>query len=107
MRDLTRALEGLCDDLAETHREISVLEQIGRELTTLADRFGGGSADSMIRLHLEEIARRSATALARQASIARMLKECGRERCAARCFQALPARRPMRSKSLFPRSIAG
>jgi hypothetical protein len=102
MRDLTRALGGLCDDLAVTQREITVLEQIGRELVELVGRLGRG-ADPFIRRHLDEIARRTAAALARQASIAHMMEECGRERAGATSGGPLPARRVARRKS----SIAG
>ena len=107
MRDLTRALEGLSNDLAGTQREISVLEQIGRELTAIVDRFGGAGADPLIRRHLDEIARRTAAALARQTSIARMMEECGRDRCGAKSVRAIPVRRLERRKPSFPRLIAG
>jgi hypothetical protein len=98
MRDLTRALEGLCDDLAVTQREITVLEQIGRELAELVDRFGGG-ADPFVRRHLDEIARRTAAALGRQASIAQMMEECGRERARATSGRPPRVRRFARPKS--------
>jgi hypothetical protein len=97
-----RALEGVCDDLAVTQREISVLGQTGRELAGLVGRFGGG-ADPFIRRHLDEITRRTALALARQASIAQMMEECGRERAKATSARPLPVRRFARPKS----SIAG
>ncbi len=102
MRDLTRALEGLRDDLASTQREITILEQVGRELAKLVDKFGDG-ADPFIQRHLDEIARRTAAALARQASIARMMEECGHERASATSAKPLPARRIAPPKS----SIAG
>ncbi len=103
MRDLTRALEGLSDDLAGTQREISVLEQIGRELTALADRVGEAGTDPLIRRHLDEIARRTAAALARQTSIARMMEECGNERRNANSVDAISLLRLARSKPSFPR----
>ncbi len=105
MRDLTRALEGLSGNLAGTQREIFVLEQVGRELTAIVDRFGAG-ADPLIRRHLDEISRRTAAALARQTSIARMLEECGRERRSAKSVRENPVRRQARQKPSFPRLIA-
>lgn len=79
MRDLTRALEELRDDLAWVQREISILEQIARELVDL----GGAGTGLLIQRHLDEIARRMTVALARQTSIAGMMEECGSERRAA------------------------
>ena len=105
MRDLTRALEGLSDDLARTQREITVLEQIGRELGKL-DGFGV-EADSLIRRHLDEITRRTAAALAKQASIAWMMEECARERRSASAARPPPARRFARRKNSLLRAIAG
>jgi hypothetical protein len=107
VRDLTRALEGLSDDLAGTQREISVLEQIGRELAALADRVGEAGADPLIRRHLDEIARRTAAALAKQTSIARMMEECGNERRNVNSVDAISLLRLARSKPSFLRRIAG
>lgn len=74
MFDVALALEELRDDLNGTQRVISVLQQIGRALTAIVDRGGGGAgADSLIRRHLDEIALRMAMALTRHTSIARML----------------------------------
>ena len=75
MFDVALALEELRDDLNGTQRVISVLQQIGRALTAIVDRGGGGGAgaDSLIRRHLDEIALRMAMALTKQTSIARML----------------------------------
>ena len=106
MRDLTRALEGLCDDLAMIQREITILEQIGRALAELSNRFDGG-ADLLVRRHLDEIGQRTAAALARQASIARTMEECGRERRGARPARPYPVRRIARRMPWFPRPIAG
>ncbi len=79
MPNLTLALEDLRVDLAETQRQISILEQITRELTLIVDRCDGAGADPLIRRHLVEIDRRNAAALARHTPIARMLEESGRE----------------------------
>ncbi len=58
MPNLTLALEDLRVDLAETQRQISILEQITRELTLIVDRCDGAGADPLIRRHLVEIDRR-------------------------------------------------
>ncbi len=79
MRNLTRALEELRDDLAGIQHEISILEQIVRELVDL----GGARPSPLIQRHLDEIAKRMTVAQARQMSIARMMEECGSERRAA------------------------
>lgn len=106
MRDLTRALDGLRDDLARTQREITVLEQTGRQLRAIVDRGGAARADLLIRGHLDEIAQRTATALARQTSIARMMEECGRERGAAKFSRSGPLRRLARPVRSSRRPIA-
>jgi hypothetical protein len=79
MKDLTRALEELRDDLAGIQHEISILEQITRELVDL----DGAGTGPLIQRHIDEIAKRMTVALARQMSIARMMEECGSERRAA------------------------
>jgi sRNA-binding protein len=79
MRDLARALEELRDDLAGIQHEISILEQIARELVDL----DGAGAGPLIQRHIDEIAKRMTVAQARQMSIARMMEECGSERRAA------------------------
>ena len=107
MRDLTRALEGLREDLAQTQREITVLEQVGRELRVVVDRGGDPRTDRLIRGHLDEIAQRTALALARQRSIARMMKECGSERGAARFNRSGPVRQSARLIRSSSRPIAG
>ena len=48
MWDLTLALEELRDDLAETQRKISILEQTGRELMAIVDRSGEPEIDPLI-----------------------------------------------------------
>jgi hypothetical protein len=106
MRDLTRALEGLREDLARTQREITVLEQVGRELRAIVDRDGDTRTDRLIRGHLDEIAERTAMALARQTSIARIMEECGRERGAARFNRGRPVRQSARPIRSSPRPIA-
>jgi hypothetical protein len=107
MRDLTRALEGLRDDLARTQREITVLEQVGRELRAIVDRGGDARTDRLIRGHLDEIAERTAMALDKQTSIARMMEECGRERGAARFNCGRPVPRSARPIRPSRRAIAG
>jgi hypothetical protein len=107
MRDLTRALEGLREDLAGTQREITVLEQVGRELRAIVDRRGDARADRLIRGHLDEIAQRTAMALARQRSVARMMEECGRERAAARFNRSRPVRQSARPVRSSGQPIAG
>jgi hypothetical protein len=107
MRDLTRVLEGLSDELARAQREISVLEQIGRELTAIVDGCGGAGTDALFRRHLDEIALRTAAALAKQTSIARMMQECGRERSGAKSVRMPPVRRMARPKPSFAPPIAG
>ena len=72
MWDLALALKELRDDLAETQRKISVLEQVGRELMAIVDRCDEPELDPLIRRHLDEIADRMALALDRPASIAWM-----------------------------------
>ena len=105
MRDLARALEGLRDDLARTQREITVLERIGRELRAIVGRGGDARTDALIRRHLDEIAQRTASALTRQTSVARMMEECGRERDSAR-FGRAPGS-PAGPTRFFARPIAG
>ncbi len=80
MPDLTLALEELRDFLPGTQHEISILENMTRELTSIVDFGCGPGADALIRRHLAEIDWRRSGALARQRSIACMLEECGRER---------------------------
>ena len=72
MWDLALALKELRDDLAETQRKISVLEQVGRELMAIVDRCDLPELDPLFHRHLDEIADRMALALARPASIAWM-----------------------------------
>ena len=74
MWDLALTLEELRDDLAETQRKISVLEQFGREMMAIVDRCSVPEIDPLIRRHLDEIAGRMSAALARQTSIARMME---------------------------------
>ena len=74
MWDLTLALEELRDDLAETQRKISILEQTARELMAIIDRSGEPEIDPLIRRHLAEIEGRMAMALVRPRSIARFME---------------------------------
>ena len=74
MWDLTLALEELRDDLAETQRKISILEQTGRELMAIVDRSGEPEIDPLIRRHLAEIEGRMVMALVRPRSIARFME---------------------------------
>jgi hypothetical protein len=74
MWDLAQELEELRDDVANTVRVISVLEQCGRQLAAMANHCGDAAIDLMIERHLDEIAARMATTLARQTSVARMME---------------------------------
>ncbi|MGO8916400.1 MAG: hypothetical protein ACLQJR_10870 [Stellaceae bacterium] len=74
MWDVALALEELRDDLAETQRKISVLEQTGREMMAIVDRGGAPEIGPLIRRHLDEIAGRMSTALVRSTLIARMME---------------------------------
>ncbi len=74
MWDLALALKDLRDDLAETQRKISVLEQIGRELMAIVDRSSEPEIDPLFHRHLDEVAGRMAMALARPTSIAEMME---------------------------------
>ncbi len=73
MWDLALALKELRDDLAETQRKISILEQTGRALMAIIDLSGEPEIDPLIRRHLDEIAGRTAMALARPTVIAEMM----------------------------------
>lgn len=74
MWDLSLALKDLRDELAETQRKISVLEQTGRELMAIVDGSDEPEIDPVIRLHLDEVAGRMALALARPTSVMRMME---------------------------------
>ena len=74
MWDLALALKDLRDDLAETQRKISLLEQTGRELMAIVDRCSVPELDPLIQRHLDEVAGRMALALGRPASIAWMME---------------------------------
>lgn len=74
MWDLALALTDLRNDLAETQRKISALEQIGRELMATLDRTDEPELDPLFRRHLDEIADRMAMTLSRPAPIAWMLE---------------------------------
>lgn len=68
MPDLSLALQELRDFVDGTTREILILEQITRMLTSVVDPGDGAGADPLIRRHLVEIDRQKALALARQTS---------------------------------------
>jgi hypothetical protein len=74
MWDMAQALEELRDTVAGTERVIFALEQSGRKLAAIADRYGDAAIDRMIERHLDEVAGRMAPILARQTSIARMME---------------------------------
>ncbi len=74
MWDLTLALKELRDDLAETQRKISVLEQTGRELMAVVDRSAHPETDPLIRRHLDEVVGRMVLALVKPTSIARIME---------------------------------
>ena len=74
MWDLELALKDLRDDLAETQRTISLLEQTGRALMAIVDCSGEPEIDPLVRRHLDEIAGRMIMALARPRAIAGMME---------------------------------
>lgn len=74
MWDLAVTLKELREDLAETQRKISVLEQIGRELMATLDRSDEPELDPVFQRHLDEIADRMAVTLGRPASVALMME---------------------------------
>jgi len=77
--DLALALEKRRDVGAVAKHEISMLEQITRELTSIVGLCDGAGADRLIRRNLAEIDRRMTVALSRQTSLACALKDCRRE----------------------------
>ena len=105
MRDLTRALDGLRDQLAAIQREIFVLERIGRELAALSERCDDAGLDLLIRRHLDGIAHRMTSMLDRQRSVAGMIAECGRE--TRRATRVAAINLPRRRKLSSARPIAG
>lgn len=84
MRDLARELEGLRDNLASVHRDVFILERVLRELGSVSDPTIASASDALIRAHLDAIAGRMSAALAKHATISRLMEECGRERREAR-----------------------
>ena len=74
MWDLELALTDLRDDLAETRRTISLLEQTGRALMAIVDGSGEPEIDPLVRRHLDEIAGRMIMALGRPRAIAGMME---------------------------------
>jgi hypothetical protein len=80
MRDLTRALEDLSEDLARTQAEINILERTIPAIATMIDRVENAGKDSLRRPRFGSIYERLAMARARQSSIAWLMEECGRER---------------------------
>ncbi len=107
MRDLTRALEGLRDQLAEIQREMSVLERIGRELAAISERCDNVGVELLIRRHLGEIAQRMTSTLDRHRSVAGMIAECGGETRRARLTGVAAVHLPRRRRLSSARPIAG
>jgi hypothetical protein len=107
MRDLARAIEGLQADLAAVQREVFILERALQELAPIFDRYAGPNADVAIQAHLDAIVERMATALARQASIAQLMEECGRERRRARFMRRISLNGTVRGRWSFARPFAG
>ena len=107
MRDLTRALDGLRDQLARIQREIFILERTGRELAAISERCDDAVVDLLIRRHLDEIAERTTSALDRHRSVAGMIAECGREIRGARLPRVAAVHPPRRRKLSSARPIAG
>ena len=107
MRDLARALDGLQADLAAVQREVFILERALRELASVFDRYDGVKARESIQAHFDAIAKRMAAALARQASIAQRMEECGRERRSACFMRRISLSGAVHGRRSFARSIAG
>jgi hypothetical protein len=107
VRDLSRVLDGLRDQLAGIQREIFVLDRIGRELTAISLRCDDAALDLMIRHHLDEIAGRMALALDTQRSIRRMMEEDGAERRRVRSSRVIPVRWTAPRRLSSARPIAG
>jgi hypothetical protein len=80
MRDLTRALDDLSENLARTQVEISIKERATRELAMTVDRVEDARNDPLREGWLSSIFERLVMARARLSSIARLMEECGRER---------------------------
>ena len=76
MRDLTRALGDLSEDLARIQAEIVIMERAIGQLATMID----WEKDPLRRRELNSISERLAMARARQSLIARLMEECGHER---------------------------
>ncbi len=79
MGDIALELEELRDILAVAQQEISTLEQMTEEVTSIVALRDGEATDPLIRPRLGEIDRRMAAAQARHTSLAHALKECRRE----------------------------
>ena len=84
MRNLRWALEGLREDLARTHAEITIAERTVRQLAMVTDRGGNDPIDSVRRSELNWISDRLAIARLTQSTIAMLMDECGRKRSARR-----------------------
>ena len=107
MRDLARALKGLQADLAAVQREVFILERALRALMPILDRYDGAKARASTQAHFDGIAIQLAAALARQASIAQRMEECGRERRGARFMGRTSLSGAVRGGRSFARPIAG
>jgi hypothetical protein len=80
MRDLTRALGDLREDLAKTQAEITIMERTIRQLETVIDLVESVQKGPLRRRELNSISERLAVARARQSLLARLMEECGHER---------------------------
>jgi hypothetical protein len=80
MWDSHRALDELRDALARTHREIVLLEQIGRQLEAITDGDCGEESEPLIQRHVDDVASRMARAMESLASVVRMMEEFGPRR---------------------------
>ncbi len=66
----------LREKIAETQRELMILDQVGRELSLLVER-GEAGVDRLVRRHIEEVGTRLGVALTRLQSICLLMAERG------------------------------
>ena len=103
MGDIALELEELRDILAVAPQEISTLEQMTQEVTSIVALCDGEATDPLIRPRLGEIDRRMAAAQARHTSLAHALKECRRELSADEVQRGRKNRRSIRRQGVFRR----
>ena len=85
-----------------------ILDRPVRDLAAVVDRYEGVKARAPIQAHRDAIAGRMAAALARQASIAQRMEECGeecgRERRGARFVRRISLSGAIRGRRSFARA---